>query len=201
MPLYASAISKTSLLACVNDSVLETSFNSSDEEASKILFEAFNASLDTAAIERAEAVTGLLFPSDYFGSVFGEENEESFQILLYGVSEQPAGEISGEEAFTAYFSNLLKAGFPIDSGTLPENMSAADRPLLEEQMTQYLRDEIRNALETEFSGEINETVSSILETEDLTEARTLRDKQVESIYRQINPGGARIVLSFWNPSS
>ncbi|HOA69955.1 MAG TPA: hypothetical protein PK669_12235 [Methanosarcina thermophila] len=201
MPLYASTTSKTSLLACVNDSVLEASFNSSDEEASKILFEAFNASLDVAAIEGAEAVTGLLFPSDYFGSVFGEETEESFQILLYGVSERPAEGISGEEAFAAYFSNLLKAGFPIDSRTLPENTSAADLPLLEEQMTQYLRDEIRNALETEFSDEINETVFSIFEAENLQKARMLRDEQIESVYRQINPGGARIILSFWSPSS
>lgn len=68
-------------------------------------------------------------------------------------------------------------------------------------MTQYLRDEIRNALETEFSDEINETVFSILEAENLQKARMLRDEQIESVYRQINPGGARIILSFWSPSS
>jgi hypothetical protein len=80
-------------------------------------------------------------------------------------------------------------------------MSAADLPLLEEQMTQYIWDEIRTDLEAEFSGEINETVYSILEAKNLTEARNLRDEQIETVYRQINPGGARIVLSFWNPSS
>ena len=82
MPLYASPPSKTALLASVNDSVLETSLNSSDEEASRILFQAFNASLDAAALEGSEVVTGLLFPSDYSGPGFGEENEESFQTLL-----------------------------------------------------------------------------------------------------------------------
>lgn len=201
MPLYASTPSKAALLACINDSVLETSLNSSDEEAARILFNAFNASLDAAALEGAEVVTGLLFPSDYFGSVFGEETEESFQTLLYGVPEEPEKRTSGEEAFAAYILDLLEAGFPIDSGAFPENMSAADLPLLEEQMTQYIRDEIRTDLEAEFSGEINETVYSILEAKNLTEARNLRDEQIETVYRQINPGGARIVLSFWNPSS
>jgi len=49
MPLYASAASKDTLLACVNDSLLEVALNSSDEEASKVLFQAFNASLDAAS--------------------------------------------------------------------------------------------------------------------------------------------------------
>lgn len=68
-------------------------------------------------------------------------------------------------------------------------------------MTEYIRGEIRAELEAEFSGEIKETVSSILEVDDLSEARALRAAHVNSVYRQINPGGARIVLSFWNPAS
>ena len=201
MPLYASTPSKAALLASVNDSVLEASLNSSDEEAGKMLFEAFNASLDAAALEGAEAVTGLLFPSDYFGSVFGEETEESFQTLLYGVSENPVEGKSGEEVFAAYFSDMLEAGFPVDSGAFPENASTDDFSLLEDLLAGYIKAEIRTELEAEFSGEINETVSSILEAENLSEARALRDAHIESVYRQINPGGARIVLSFWNPSS
>lgn len=201
MPLYASTPSKAVLFVSVNDSVLETSLNSSDEEASKMLFGAFNASLDAAALEGTEAVIGLLFPSDYFGSIFGEESEESFQTLLYGVSEGPVEGKSGEEIFAAYFSDLLKVGFPVNSSSFPENISTADFPLLEDLMTEYLRDEIRAELEAEFSGEINETVYSILEAENLAETQALRDMQIESIYRQINPGGARIVLSFWNSAS
>jgi hypothetical protein len=201
MPLYASNPSKDTLLASVNDSLLEASLNSSDEEAEGMLFQAFNASLDAAALEGAEAVTGLLFPSDYFGSVFGEESEESFQTLLYGVSEKPVEGKSGEEVFAAYFSDRLKAGFPINSSSFSENISTADYPLLEDLMTVYIRNEIRDGLEAEFSGEINETVYSILEAENLSEARTLRDAHIESVYRQINPGGARIVLSFWNSAS
>jgi hypothetical protein len=201
MPLYASTPSKAALLASVNDSVLEASLNSSDEEASEILFQSFNASLDAAALEGAETVTGLLFPSDYFGSVFGEESEESFQTMLYGVSEKPVEGNSGEEVFAAYFSDLLKAGFPVDSVAFPENASTTDLPLLEDLMTEYIKGEIRAELEAEFSGEINETVYSILEAQDLSEARALRDVHVNSVYRQINPGGARIVLSFWNSAS
>ncbi len=201
MPLYASTPSKAALLVSVNDSVLEASLNSSDEEASKILFQAFNASLDAAALEGAKAVTGLLFPSDYFGSVFGDETEESFHTLLYGVSEKPVEGKSGEEAFAAYFSDLLKAGFPVNSSSFPENISTADFSLLEDAMKGYIKDEIRAELEAKFSGEINETVSSILEAEYLPEAQALRDAHIESVYKQINPGGARIVLSFWNPAS
>jgi hypothetical protein len=201
MPLYASIPSKAALLASINDSVLEASLNASDEKASKILFQAFNASLDAAALEGAKAVTGLLFPSDYFGSVFGDETEESFQTLLYGVSEKPVEGKSGEDIFAAYFSDLLKAGFPVNSSSFPENITASDFPLLEDLMTEHIKNEIRSELESEFSGEINETVFSILEAENLSEAQALRDVYIESVYRKINPGGARIVLSFWNTAS
>jgi hypothetical protein len=68
-------------------------------------------------------------------------------------------------------------------------------------MTEHIKNEIRAELEAEFSGEINEKVSSILEAENLSEAQALRDAHIESVYRKINPGGARIVLSFWNPAS
>ena len=202
MPLYASTPSRDVLLACVNDSVLEASLNSSDEETGKVLIEAFNASLDAAALEGTDAVLGLLFPSDYFGSVFGQETDESFQTLLYGVSGnlEEGNSTSAEEIFAAYFSDMLEAGFPIDSGAFPENASTDDFPLLEDLMAGYIKDEIRTELEAEFSGEINGTVSSILEAENLSEAQALRDARIESIYRQINPGGARIVLSLWNPA-
>lgn len=201
MPSYASPPSKAALLDSVNDSVLETSMNSSNEEASKILFQAFNASLDAAALEGAEVLTGLLFPSDYFGSGFGEENEESFQTLIYGISENPVDIKSGEEAFAIYFSDLFKAGFPVDSEAFSENASTTNFSLLEAMMTKYIKSEIRSELEGEFSDEVNETVYSVLEAENFSEARALRDAHIESVYRQINPGGARIVLSFWNSAS
>lgn len=202
MPLYASAPSKDALLACVNDSTLETSLNSSDEEASRLLFQAFNASLDIAAQEGAEIAVELLFPSDYSGMILGEEAEESLQILLYGVSENPDQETStsAEEAFRAYFSDVLEAGFPLDPGAYPANASTDDLSLLEKSLEIYIKNEIRTELEAEFSDEINETVSSILETKDLSEAQALRDSLIEFIYRQINPGGARIVLSLWDSS-
>ena len=201
MPLYASTPSRDVLLACVNDSVLEASLNSSDEKAGKVLIEAFNASLDAAALEGTEAVLGLLFPSDYFGSGFGQETDESFQTLLYGVSENPEDKNSAEELFAAYFSDMLEAGFPVDSGAFPENASTDDFPLLEDLLAGYIKDEIRTELEAEFSGEISGTVSSILEAENLSEAQALRDTRIESIYRQVNPGGARIVLSLWDSDS
>lgn len=201
MPFYASSPSKAFLLASVNDSVLEASLNSSDEEASKILFQAFNASLDAAATEGAEVLTGLLFPSDYFGSGFGQDNEESFQTLIYGISENPVERKSGEEAFAVYFSDLLEIGFPVDSGNFSENTSTVDVSLLKDMMTEYIKSEIRSELEAEFSDEVNETVYSILEAENLSKAQPLRDAHIESVYRQVNPGGARIVLSFWSSAS
>lgn len=203
MPLYASAVSRDTLLACVNDSLLEGALNSLDEEASKALFQAFNASLDAAAQEGAGAVVELLFPSDYFGSVFGKETDESFQTLLYGVPEDPDAENSSsvEKMFNAYFSNMLVSGFQLDSEMYPENISTAELSLLKKLLADRIKDEIREELESKFSGEINETVYSILETEDLSKAQFLRDSLIESIYRQINPGGARIVLSLWNPAS
>ena len=202
MPLYASTSSKDTLLACVNDSMLEATLNSSDEEASKELFQAFNASLDAAAQEGAQAVVGLLFPMDYMGSAFGADTDESFQTLLYGVSENPDAQNSSsvEKTFNAYFSDTLASGFQLDSGAYPKNTSTADLSLLKEQLTLHVKNEIRTELESMFSGEINRTVYSIRKTKNLSEAQALRNSFIESVYRQINPGGARIVLSLWNPA-
>lgn len=201
MPLYTSTPSRDPLFVCVNDSVLEAALNSSDEEAARTLSEAFNASLDAAALEGAGTVIGLLFPSEYTGSVFGEEADESFETLLYGVREDSGTGTSPspEDAFAGFFAGLLGTGFEIDPEFSPENMSSSDFLLLEDLLEACLEKEIRGELEAEFSGEINGTVSAILEAEDFSEAQALRDGQVESIYRQINPGGARVVLSLWEP--
>jgi hypothetical protein len=203
MPLYASNPSRDTLLACVNDSVLEASLNSSDEEASKALFQAFNASLEAAAQEGANEAVGLLFPSDYSGSVFGGEADESFQTLFYGVSENPDAKNSSsmEKVFNTYFSDMLVSGFQLGSEMYPGNSSTVDLSLLKEQLAGHIKDEIRKELESKFSGEINRTVYSIHETQNLSEAQAFRDSFIESIYRQINPGGARVVLSLWNPAS
>jgi hypothetical protein len=209
MPPYTVTPSKNTLLACVNDTILKSALNSSDAEASKNLSQVFNASLDTAAQEGAQAVVGLLFPSDYFGSTFGSETDESFQTLLYGVSENPDAENSSslEKTFNAYFSETMTSAFLLEQGSNSENqgsnsenISTADLNLLKEQLAGHVNDKIRIELESRFSGEINETVYSICETEDLSEAQALRDSFIESVYRQINPGGARIVLSLWNPA-
>ena len=106
MPLYASTPSRDALLVCVNDSLLEATLNSSDGEASKELFQAFNDSLDAAAQEGSQAVVGLLFPTDYMGSAFGADADESFQTLLYGISENPDEKNSSsvEKMFNTYFS-------------------------------------------------------------------------------------------------
>ena len=201
MPLYAGAPSRDSLLACVNDSILEASLNASDEEASTALFRAFNASLDAAALEGAEMAVKLLLPSDYSGSVFGEDVDESFETLLYGVSGNAGEEnsFSTEDEFNAYLSGLLETGFALNSGSSSENVSTADLSRLEFMLVNHIRADIRAELEAEFSGEINETVYAIVESEDLSEARALRDSEIEDIYRQINPGGARVVLYLWKP--
>lgn len=202
MPLYAGTPSRTSLLACVNDSVLEAALNSSNAEVSRNLSHAFNTSLDIAAQEGAEVIVGLLFPTDYTGFAAESDTDESFHTLLYGVSENPGvnNSSSMENMFNTYFTETLISGFQLDSGAFHENASTADFNLLKEQLTLHVKNEIRTDLESKYSGEINTTVHSIHGSENLSEAQTLRDSFIESVYRQINPGGARIVLSLWNPA-
>lgn len=205
MPLYANSPSRDSLLACVNDSILEASLNSSEEEDSTALFRAFNSSLDAAALEGAETAVDLLFPSDYSGSVFGEETDESFETLLYGVSENvdEGNSSSTEDEFNAHISELFETGFALYSENSSENSSekspTSELSQLKPILVDHFREDIRAELEAEFSGEINETVYAIVEAENLSEARNLRDSQIEAIYRQINPGGARIVFYLWKP--
>lgn len=202
MPPCAYAPSREAVFSPVSDPVLENSLNASGEEAAENLSTAFDSVLDAAAHEGARAVSELLFPSEYFGSVFGEDADESIQTLLYGVPESPgAGSLeSPEELFLVFFAELLEADFKIESGISPENISASDLPVLQALLLTVLEEEIRAELEAEFSGEINQTVSGMVEAEDFSEAQALRDAQAESIYRQVNPGGARIVLSLWEPS-
>ena len=202
MPPCAYVPSREAVFIPVSDPVLETSLNASGEESTENLSMAFDSVLDVAALEGARAVSELLFPSEYFGSVFGDDADESMQTLLYGVPESPgaADSKSPEAAFLAFFAELLENGFELESGISPENMSASDLPVLQDLLVAALEEEIRAELEAEFSGEINRTVSSMVVAEDFSEVQALRDAQVESIYRQVNPGGARIVLSLWDPS-
>lgn len=218
MPLYVNTPSKDALLVCVNDSALQTSLNSSDKKAKKILNQAFSNCLDTAAQAGAEEIVGLLFSSDYSGSIFEKETGETFDTLLYGVSDNQDKDstFSSEKEFAIYFSNLLESRFPINHEQFSENknnqqnknpviigpeVSTADElTQLKEALLSYIKKEIKEELEAEFSDNIYETVSSIVKTDNLSEARDLRDARIESIYREINPGGARIVLSIWDPN-
>lgn len=201
MPLYASAPSKAPILACVNDSVLKAALNSSEEEAAPALSEAFNASIEAAASMGAGALCEMLFPSEYGGPVFGDEAEEPLGTLLYGVRDDKDAAVSPDpnDAFSAVVSCMLETGFGLDPGLSPENASFSDLPLFKGLLQTRLEQEIRTGIKAELSCEINETLSAILEAEDISEAQALRDAQVESIYRQVNPGGARIVLSLWEP--
>ena len=127
-----------------------------------------------------------------------------FRILItlpYSVSENPEDKNSAEELLRHISRICLKPGLTVDSGAFPENSSTGVFPLLEDLLAGYIKDEIRTELEAEFSGELNGTVSSIREAENLSEAQALRDAHIESIYRQVNPGGARIVLSLWNAAT
>lgn len=200
MPLYAGNPSRDKLLACVNDSRLEAALNTSDRTASQELSRAFNDSLDAAAQEGAKSVVGLLLPSDLTGSAFGTDTDESFQTLLYGVSENSRAENSSlENMFNENFSERLASGFQLGPVEYAQNTSAADLTLLNEQLTRHTKEKIRTGLESEYSGEINRTINSICKAKNLSEAQAHRDLLIESIYRQVNPGGARIVLSLWSP--
>ncbi|WP_440954656.1 hypothetical protein ACSAZK_13730 [Methanosarcina sp. Mfa9] len=202
MPPGTYAPSKEAILSPVSDTVLVSSLNVSEGEAAENLSVAFDSVLDAAALEGARAVSELLFPSEYFGSVFGEDADESMQTLLYGVPESSGvvSSLSPEEAFLVFFAELLETDFKFESGISPENVSASDLPVLQALLLAVLEEEIRTGLEAKFSGEINRTVSGMVGAEDFSEAQALRDAQVESVYRQVNPGGARIVLSLWGPS-
>ena len=251
MPPFTASPSKEALLFCVNDAVLENALNetaltASNETGKERLSKAFSESLDTAAEEGAIVVEELLFPSEYFGSVFGEEGDEggeSMQTLLYGVPCSPAGEeiseneiFGPEEAFLFFFADRLSRVFnPCpenrsenhsgnSSGNSSENLSeipgnfsgnifentsselsqfisVPDLSDLKALLHPLIKSQIREGLEAELSSEINATVSKMSESGNISELRVLRDAQIESIYRKINPGGARAVLCLWVPSS
>lgn len=214
MPLYVDTPSKEPLLACVNDSVLETVFlASSDEKAARILGRAFDDCLDAAAEKGSEELIGLLFTQDYAGSVLEEGTEESFYTLLYGVSDNSdqRGSASLQKEFDTYFTNRLQSGMPLNTDISSENVKgqeikAAEEGkdnslVLREELRIYFKEEIKKELETEFSDDIDRTVSSILKAKSSSEARTLRDACIDSIYKEINPGGARIVLRIWDSHS
>ncbi|MFA7036254.1 MAG: hypothetical protein WC183_08035, partial [Methanosarcina sp.] len=106
---------------------------------------------------------------------------------------------STEEEFNAYLYDLFNTGFAPNFENFSENISTAELSQLEVLLVDHIRADIRTELEAEFSGEINETVYAVAKVKDLSEARVLRDSQIDAIYRQINPGGARIVLYLWKP--
>jgi hypothetical protein len=103
--------------------------------------------------------------------------------------------------FYDYCSKTRVSGFRLYSGEYAENKSTDDISLLKEHLTLHVKNEIRTELESRYSGEIKETVYSIRGAKNLSEAQGFRNSFIESVYRQVNSGGARIVLSLWNSSS
>ncbi|MDI9395944.1 MAG: hypothetical protein QM426_11280 [Euryarchaeota archaeon] len=86
----------------------------------------------------------LLLSSDYYGSVFREEADESFEALLYGASGN-AGEGSSsstEDEFNSYLSGLLEKGFALNSDNSSENVSTADLSQIKALLVNHIREDI-----------------------------------------------------------
>ncbi|MDD3042245.1 MAG: hypothetical protein PHW56_04780, partial [Methanosarcinaceae archaeon] len=90
--------------------------------------------------------------------------------------------------------------FENTSSELSQFISVPDLSDLKALLHPLIKSQIREGLEAELSSEINATVSKMSESGNISELRVLRDAQIESIYRKINPGGARAVLCLWVPS-
>ena len=146
MPLYASTPSKDVLLACVNDSVLEASLNSSDEEAARCSSRLLMLLLMLQPRKAQRQFLDCFFHRIISGRFLGKKLRSLSRHLLYGVSENPEknSRLRRKNFCGIFFRICLKPDFRLDSGDFPENPSTDDFSLLEELMADYIKNEIRS---------------------------------------------------------
>ncbi len=191
--------SKNDILETVNDSVLADALGSSSNETMRaVLYDGFNDSLDTAARGSAEMIVGSIFPSEHLNSL--NKNASGMQSDQLGIISTPGGAdtLDPDLVIAAYLLNYTAntvVGLDIE---IPVDIILSDMvSMVEQELIDAMQEQIAFQLKTDMSDEINSTINGIIDSSDFGSAQSLRDVQVESIYRRVNGGGVDIELMLW----
>ena len=196
---FTFVASKNDIFETVNDSILANARgNSSNETMREILHDGFNDSINVAARGSAEMIVGLIFPSEHL---------DSLNKTGSGTQSDRLGIISTPDAVDTLDPDLVIAAYLLDYTAntvvgldmeIPADIILSEMvDRVEEALVNVMQDRIASQLKVDMMNEINSTVTDIISASDFDSARTLRDAQVESIYRRVNSGGVDIELMLW----
>ncbi|MGP8337286.1 MAG: DUF7284 family protein, partial [Methanosarcinaceae archaeon] len=170
----------------VSDPVLSDALGSSSNEIMCTkLHDGFNDSIDAAARGAAVMIVRSTFPSSHMVSI----NRTKYNT---GIVLDPDLVITA--CFLDYTANTI-ADMDVE---IPEDIILTDLvSLVEEGLVFAMQEQIAFRLKTDMSGEINNTVSGIIDSSDIGDAKVLRDIQVESIHRRVDCSGVNVELMIW----
>jgi len=196
---FTFVASKNDIFESVNNSVLTDALGSSSNETMReILHDGFNDSVDVAARGSAEMIVGLIFPSEHL---------DSFNKTGSGMQSDGLGIISTPDAVDTLDPDLVIAVYLLNytaNEVAGLNVGIPEGVILtglvdevEKALIDVMQEQIASQLKIDMSDGINSTVTGIIDCSDFGSAQSLRDVQVESIYRRVNSGGVDIELMLW----
>ncbi len=200
LPL-SEKVDKKEITEKLNDSFLERTANYPNGTKSILYREAFNSSIKEASTTSATFITEMIFPADYLSSLLTVD-QTCVGYMSYvrppRNNQVPTTERGQDLLIAAYIMNhsattLLGQPRPID----PENINNTIIDTIENELIETNRDNIASILKEQLNDQIDTTVETMAKSTELNETKSLRDKQIENICNQVEPGNIEVILSLW----
>ncbi|SES81296.1 hypothetical protein SAMN04488587_1152 [Methanococcoides vulcani] len=186
--------SRDELFVNINDSMLEELHNSSNTTKFSAYHEAFNNTIEEASTSTAELITDIVFPSDYLRSLIRQDITQSTETVF--ISNPHDDKEDPEMLIAEYILNYsMKTIY--GSSSMPAELNNSIISIIEKEIIERNQQNIATHLHNDIDQKINETVSQMVNSTNISTTKELRDVQVDEIYRKVNNGYVDITLSIW----
>ncbi|KGK99407.1 hypothetical protein LI82_05270 [Methanococcoides methylutens] len=186
--------SRDKLFVNINDSMLEELHNSSNTTKFCAYHQAFNKTIEEAAASTAVLVTDIVFPSDYLRSLISQDQTKSTENIFIS---NPQDENKGTEMLMAAYILNYSTNTTYGTSYMPAELNNSIVSTIERKIIDHNQHNIATHLHNNMDPEINETVSQMVNSTNITTTKELRTVQVDQIYRKINKAYLDITLSIW----
>ncbi|WP_048815528.1 DUF7284 family protein [Methanosalsum zhilinae] len=173
---YDFSVSYNTIASPLNDSILENTMNRTYDEQKEILYHAFIEGIKAGSMEIARKISGIKYPAP--------DNERKMNSIFIKHVSSPY--------HLDYNRNIEENNTPaIPHKEYPFNIAQ------NKEFEDLLCDIISSTAIHNSRKDINSTIETILEAEDIESAKLTRDRQMENIFHIFNQGGAEVILMLW----
>jgi hypothetical protein len=187
--------SRNHIFDSMNDSTFQNILASGNPEYE--LHNGFNGSIDIASFYAAQTVTNITFPGQYMRTLTNANTgNNGEQLSLISSPEENAQ--NPEFLLVLKMINYTANGIYGLNTTIPnQNISMDFVNLIESNIVNHNKINIASYIKKDMSVEINQSIIMILNETDINNKLKIRDKQLDSICRRYDTGGADMVLFLW----